>query len=287
MLKKLLTLLLVLTLITPLYADNNWGQTKPPLGSQIDWGHPLSRGLTFCCIINNNNWDRKGINLVDRQVPVISGTLYTRITPKSFCSRSNSVNTSYLRYAKVNTIPRGQITVVAEARRTSNTFSPSYVYLSVVGATKVGATRAGYLLELSNYYQTGKQLKIFSEFYDGASSSTNYMYVNGVKQTSASESNVALPVNTFATIAVSGNAGYVAESNYHQLFAAAYGAFNDFGGFAEISYYYVYNRYLTPQEIQQLYQEPYCFIKPPTVWSKFSTAVGEIIEDFSQIFIIN
>ena len=42
---------------------------------------------------------------------------------------------------------------------------------------------------------------------------------------------------------------------------------------------YIYNRALSPSEIQQLYQEPYCFIKSPEPWYKqvVSGIVGRLI----------
>lgn len=32
--------------------DNGWGLSKPPIGSVIDWGKPISRGLVHCSLFN-------------------------------------------------------------------------------------------------------------------------------------------------------------------------------------------------------------------------------------------
>lgn len=33
---------------------NSWGKTKPPMGVQIDWTHPLARGLVSCWLFNQS-----------------------------------------------------------------------------------------------------------------------------------------------------------------------------------------------------------------------------------------
>jgi len=34
------------------FLSKRFGQNKPPVGSQIDWGHPLARGLVGCWLLN-------------------------------------------------------------------------------------------------------------------------------------------------------------------------------------------------------------------------------------------
>lgn len=61
--KFLYTFLISNLLISPVFAKTDWYQ-KPPLGSQINWSHPLSQGLVGCWLINEGG-GKKTIELVN------------------------------------------------------------------------------------------------------------------------------------------------------------------------------------------------------------------------------
>lgn len=50
-----------------------WGYTKPPLGSQINWGHPLANGMLGCWLFNEGG----GSKILNIASPLYHGTLTT------------------------------------------------------------------------------------------------------------------------------------------------------------------------------------------------------------------
>jgi len=50
----------------------NYANQKPPLGARIEWGHPFSRGLVFCCLFNEGGG--APFDLVTRKQATITGT---------------------------------------------------------------------------------------------------------------------------------------------------------------------------------------------------------------------
>lgn len=75
------------SIITKRYRDR-----KPPVGSQINWGHPLARGLVGCWLMNEGGGNILN-DLVGKRVPI--GTSIWQPTPKGIGNRgTNSGNTN-------------------------------------------------------------------------------------------------------------------------------------------------------------------------------------------------
>lgn len=261
MLKKLLSLFLIASLLlTPCYAGTNlWGQTKPPLGSQIDWSCPLSQGLVGCWLMNEGGGNRI-TDIINQKngkavTPLWKGTdLSFGVANNSFdCGTKNSIN-----------VPALSIFLwLNHPSYSSSQYNTPFGY-SVEANQKDWCIRLGqerFLFESGNgvghpgdnitskdnvwvkYVVTFDGVSVLKFYLDGIIKKTNSSYTNPITYTT--------PIRNF----------YIG---------------NKLGGddiyySGSIRLAMVWNRVISPSEILSLYIDPYCFIKKPD-WSLLKAA---------------
>lgn len=263
--KKLILTFLILTLITtPLFAGGNRWTSKPPLGSTIDWSHPLSKGLVGCWLMNEGG----GLRLNDISGKINTGVFTNppiwTVGKTGKCLNFNGTS-NYITLPDVESLQMG----------TKNFTFEAWVYPTNFGSWSsfIGAEAQGASFGCAN----------------------GVLKVTKVDSVDAPDSGVTLPLNkwshcavTFNNILTTSNLKYyyngnlVATVDFNVDFTA--GRASNLLGLrlaGGLHYFYgkmdivrIWNRALSPQEIRTLYQDPYCFINPPTVWSKFKTAVA-------------
>jgi hypothetical protein len=257
MFKKIISILLVTgLLLSPVssFADT-WGQTKPPLGSQIDWAHPLSRGLVGAWLMNEG-----GGKIVKNMCNNTTGTIYgsmiwskgkkgntlliTTTTGKSYIDTSlifkagTSSLSFVLGYRKTDGVYRNPYTLSSKEGDAANDrlllalpYSDGNIYFDVGDATE----NSGRIVLNMSGIVLGNDLWVFN-----ASGKGREIWQNGILKKS-NNGNAVLP--TQKTLCI--GSGYA----------------ENYGDLAEYWIFLAYNRALSPQEIQQLYIDPYCFIK--------------------------
>jgi hypothetical protein len=270
--KLLLSVILIASiLICPVYADGNRWTNKPPVGSQIDWSHPLSKGLVGCWLMNEGGglkvFDISGNNL---HGSIIGGALWSKnkkgigISCPTSTSNITVLKSRFFQQTKEATwiiycfkpVFASPFFIYNEG---SNTGYGIYSNPNVHFYCRIGGAWTDFntipLIENTPYLLVGT-----------ASPIGVYAYINGIKLAGPGENTGDLNPNTTVDLYI-GNS----VSNSRQLDNT-------------IMYVMIYNRALSPQEIQQLYIDPYCFIKPQTDWNCIKAAV---VAGVRRIFLIN
>lgn len=270
--RKLLLILFTIFLITsPLQAGGNRWSSKPPISSQIDWGHPLSKGLVGCVLMNEGSGNILK-DLVDKKNFISSGGVLPVVGKKG--NGFNYPNTNCISTKSINPVPatlRSSIFVIAKPYNNNTTrkrvirlwnitsgslhvidFSDGSASIRIFGSIQYGAGLFESTTDTVNY--SANTDYILTSVWDN----DGYLklYRDGKLVNTSTNSRTSL-LNSIDSSTIGVNTA---------------GGGNNFSGIIYTVYYY--NRALSPSEIQQLYQDPYCFIKPPTIWSNFSTAVA-------------
>jgi len=237
-----------------------WSTEKPPVGSEIDWGHPLSQGLVGAWLMNEG-----GGNIVRDLVKGNNGTL---VGNTNWSSSVKGIATNFDGNGDYINIPNFKMVVDA--------FSP----FSIVFAL--------YPLTTADYNQTiGELTTGWNCFrFHTESGSGVYCGVGGDNGDRFTPTELPLGTvtrnswNNFVFTIDSGNPGFAYGSgrfykNGNLLAKKTFtsGLNEDWSGFiigqpdtntinGKFGRLYIYSRALSPSEIQQLYSEPYCFIQP-------------------------
>jgi len=286
--KKVLYLLLILSLLViPCEAKTPWS-SKPPVGSQIDWSHPLSCGLVGAWLLNEGN-GLVGYDLLKKHNCLLRSVV---AQPQRWGISSKGMGTLHSSpLGTINTIGTGLLgennsfTIVGlfypqsvtnpmlvtkgsdgtswgwldsngwsiQLNLTTNTMFP---YFSIVTTSGGAAARTaqGTTAQVINKpcmlvgsWQKGKEVRV---------------YVNGkLGAITATTADTLRNPTTNMQFGV-----------YGSVFLTGY-----------INFVYIYSRVLSPSEIQQLYIDPYCFIKPTTDWDMIKAAV---VGGVRRIFLI-
>lgn len=281
---KILLVLISLFLITnPLYAGGNRWTSKPPIGAQVDWSHPLAKGLVGCFLMNEgggrivNDLSNRGItgnnvsatwSLGKRGSElkfVATSSQYVEFT-KNISKLDALTNGSVIIYATPASLHIG--TIFSLANSLGAFYWGLFVRVSAGGFVEVLVRKDdvtwGIIQDTDNVvYSANKPIQIVI-----TQDSVLYKcYVNAVQQAMS---------NAYASTSTALGAWFNYPTGINNRLRFGYASDstpdNPFNG--KIEYIYNYNRALSPQEIQQLYIDPYCFIKPPTIWSNFKTAVA-------------
>lgn len=247
----------------PVAATQPW-PNKPPLGSVIDWSHPLARGLVGCWLMNEGG----GLKIQDiakgNNGTITNATwkplflLFNGLSSKVNCGNNNSLN-----------LANSNVTIVTQ------------LYVSAVGWNTIVDKRTN----TSNMYWFGV----------GNYSGKSRLYFAVDTTTSLVPSTTNIILNTWTHCAVVYNLGVgvyyyngkpngptkvgmgTIDGNAAPLYIGAETGSTTWmnGG---IKYVYIYNRGLSPSEIEQLYKEPYCFIRSPswTIWGALQAAAGRL-----------
>ena len=228
-----------------------WRDRKPPLGSQINWGHPLSKGLVGCWLMNEG-----GGNVVSDIARKNNGTL-----PSSGITWGYKKSGIVLNFTATNNINLGTPTILAPTTPFSVT---AWVSRSgnIVGNDGI----------ISSKTDTSGNLGWL--LYANSTANKARFLAAGV----VAESNSAIPLNTLTHLVGVWNGtkvllyvngvlqttqGSGTSQPYYSGVSARIGQYSVFEKWAGyISSISFYNRALSPSEIQSLYVEPYQMIQP-------------------------
>ena len=244
-----------------LILPKRFGQDKPPVGSQIDWGHPLARGLVGCWLLNEGAGGRAH-NLSGRGN---HGALTNFAFPSTSTSGWNPGRTGIGLsfdgvddYVKMTTTGLYTDTVTLETwTKTSSTKD----YQAVLGSdvaekheillkTATYPAKIEVSLESSNYVQWNDVLPQgqWTHIVVVAQNGIQWkLYLNGVDK--------GTPDTVGGTYQVDGTGVsclYIGKMRSDASFSHA----------GLIDKVCIYNRALSPQEIRSLYEAPYQFIIP-------------------------
>ncbi len=232
-------------------------QQKPPLGSQINWSHPLSRGLVGCWLMNEGGGKFFRENISRRLTTLFNPAQYNGktwgVTPRGIGVSANQ-GTGPTYPQDPNYKITNQVTLV----------DYSYYPNAITGVTPI--------FEKANGYLDGTGYQIFS----GYSQDADLVFqVQGTRAVSPGKvMNVAgsfhLIVGTYdgSNIKIYSDGILLKTQAYSNssLTDSAVGLRFRSGGSRIILYSLAYNRALSPAEIQQLYAEPYEFIQKRKIY---------------------
>lgn len=241
-------------IITP----RRW-QTKPPIGSQIDSGHPLAQGLTGCWLFNEAGGSVLR-DLAGKCNGAITGATWRYSTPGGVLSFDGSDDVVTLTVPP-QTFTEGQVSLCMVV----NPNSQSNAYMT--NGTSNDSNKLAMLF--------GFQAGAFNIF-------NNEAYPTGV----AADTQIAGDVGAWQQIVYASDGarvfGYKSGSKMIDVAAnlnvnggnlvtfcigGAAVASAPFGGL--VSGFSVYNRALSPSEVRWLYEEPHAFVQPPVPYRRF------------------
>ena len=244
----------------------NWRDIKPPVGSTVDWSHPLSKGLGGCWLFNessgntvidlaSNNFKGKIIQPVPRwvggalrfnggtadylSIPLkYTGGYFTVLKDQtfSFLSKCNLANPNYEGLLNAaNSASNAIILYYDTAGATSNGLSWKY---------SNGASNPAFHIDASNPIDTSlwHNITITSYTKRGTINPICRLFVDGKENVLTTGDALSVTENTGIHIARGGT--------------------TSLNGAIDINYFYLHNRLLTPDEIRRLHESPYQFIKP-------------------------
>lgn len=277
MFKKLLLTIIAICLITiPCYGKTPWS-SKPPINSQINWSHPLSRGLVGCWLMNEGGGNIVR-DLTNRQNGLNSGGIWNN-TSKGIALDFTTATSCVLLYNPSSLQITNNITI-AQWVAPDDVTTQQYLFAK----WRAAAGKRAYRTQID----TGKFKAILSPdgtansgFCIGATTLTTLtwyhlvMVYNGVDircyVNGKLDSNGADNPKVYSS--------GINNTSSHAFMAIGAGSGSDTtpldapynGRMGEVL---IYNRALSPSEIQQLYVEPYCFIQPQTDWNMIKAAVA-------------
>jgi len=268
--RKIISLFLVFILFCPsfCYAERN----KPPLGSQINWSHPLSKGLVGCWLMNEGGGNK--INDIARKNNgTNSGGTWNTTTKGKVLYFNGSSYVNCGSSGSINSISTA-ISLVAWIKTSSSTNSIQIISHDGVASIPVrcwdldiyvSKLQANFWDSTGNRSYTDSLTTVNDNVWhfivatcDAKGDRKARVYIDGKLDNTGTQGNF-YDLNTSLTRMV-----YIGARDYT---TACY-----FTGY--ISDVCVYNRALSPQEIQQLYIDPYCFIKKPSLIDWFKAVVS-------------
>ena len=232
-----------------------WSTEKPPLGSQINWGHSLSQGLVGCWILNEgggklskniaptpntnlalttniyfkNNYIHSD-SLVSANIPITANTFKITSTLSCFASVRRKGFYASNRQVMLNRVTNDELWFLFNAA--ANGSETLDIYL---GRTNT----PGYHKSTTAFNQVGKIYQV-GFTYD---LSNVRIYADGKLDKTSPDT---------------GNANFSAQTTYF-----CNGSTNQYPNFyGDFFYIYLWNRALSLSEIQSLYVEPYRMIQP-------------------------
>lgn len=242
--KILLSILLVLLIAYPIQARiSRMPNQKPIHGSQIDWKHPLTAGLVGCWLINENTgdviYDLSGNNntgafvSVDRKQGDIN---FNGINDKVLIGTTPSLST-----ASVTAVIRMMLNVSSGAN--DNIFGRTTNWLLAVNSSDVlwWAHTQNFAINTTSYtFTLGKVVDIVLSYDENTGVQ---IYADGV------------------LVGSNGNTGPLDTSGIVTM--GRRGDDNVSSARMDVEYGFIYDRALRANEVMQLHEDPYCFIKKP------------------------
>lgn len=234
------------------------GLVKPPLGAQINTGHPLAKGLIGCWLMNggggNKTYDISGNNN--------NGTLTSTTWDSGQFGATLGFNGSSSNIIMPKPGPLG-----GDARsfvtwfKSSSTLTQVLIsyglwssgqafYFSSENNTLVLRVNGANKIYTAANLDDGKWHQAAITLPSSATVNDALIYLDGVLAAFSSSTNGTLALNTAST-----NPIYLGQY---------FNGGNNISGNLDITL--LYNRQLSPSEIQQLYAQPFAFMQPRTLW---------------------
>jgi Concanavalin A-like lectin/glucanases superfamily len=243
------------------YYPKCWS-TKPPMGVQIQRGHPLSSGLLFCALANESG----GFTLQDLAYGQVgtatTGTIWapSPYGPAIAFGGSDNVDfgsaavtanrqvvpTTYVIWFKATTL---SVTQVIFGRNDGNTVNVGW-WIDITSGNILRFVTEASSVNMVADTSSPPSLNTWYMFVvvgDGSQTAANQaLYLNGVLQAHGTDFN---------------GSGTIGDDTTKALTLGSYST----GGLkfnGHISQAMIYNRQLTAGQIIQLYTNPYCFLQP-------------------------
>ena len=253
--RKLITIFLILCLTT---SATGQFQQKPMLGEQINWAHPLSKGLVLYELFNEGSGNKVFDLSGNRNSGLFQGTggvpiwVSGKFGPAISFSGGVPGTKDYIRVENSDTVDLTESMTIVVGFKTSTSSSPLLCkqkadyeegyqlstsaggninfYVEQADDTKILITGGSTVVD-GKHHQVGA-VRDYQKFL--------YLYIDGISD--------ATPVVDNLTTSI---------SNTNYLF---FGVLADNGNFYTglIDYIMIYNRALSPSEIALLYRGPFC-----------------------------
>lgn len=232
--------------------------TKPGVGTQIDWSHPLANGLVFAWILNEGSGT--AMNLVSRVVSSLGGA--ATWTPGSNGPRVNIpqaggnrvIETASQGIPNTNSVlsmvAAGQLASIITSRNTLFGMGRESTALGIniqwesdihVGAYK--ASSGPILVEHTKDIDTAYHVFVYTQ--DPNASPVSIFYVDGLQ---AATNNPTPETAVVDKVLIGENVNEAAVQNWD----------------GTINYALIYNKVLSPAFVSWLFAEPYAFMLQPT-----------------------
>ena len=247
---------------------------KPALGQQINWAHPLVKGLVGCWLMGPAGVIDYGPNILSTAVVgdsilngpdfiTLGGTNDYLTIPRSInYNPTEAVSIVSLCYPTSVAADGSIISKTTTAGGTATPFDCGFYCASGTAYLKYGSASA---IQYRVFSGQSIPINCWSTLvytHEGAITVAPKFYLNGIFD-------VTPPIERY-----SGSGTGMATSNVNPiLIGNRTDEGTDFLG--SISYVLLYNRALTPQEVAQLYQSPYAMFERRPVWMNYTApAVG-------------
>lgn len=225
----------------------NWTTQKPPLGSQINWSHPLSQGLVGCWLMNEGG-GTIAKDLASNIYSWIAVPARSRLdsfgyyVDGTFGIGSEGLQITYS--SKFDLI--NDITVVCGCKPTTGGTNQGIWFRNTLGTFRLDIvtnnlrlSRGNVAVMVQTAYTPDSKYHVFAAT---SRKSRQYIYIDGLSKATATD---ATDFSQGTDIAIIG-----ADTTNTRMFLGY------------IYFFYLYNRVLSLQEIQSLYVAPYQMIMP-------------------------
>jgi hypothetical protein len=239
----------------------NWRDKKPPLGSQLNFGHPLSRGLVGCWLMNEGGGLKVNDLISKNNGSLINGIVWQNqdILSKGVdgfinIGNSNNFNFTTQNFSVVFGIKHNSIQSTGTTKNTVFFYKGDYQVNGWYIQRSPSDTPIGSLSLTTNQSTVSQQ----------TTTGADVVKVNefGIYAVVRNGSNCKIYKNGIDTGATSANhLNPTSSSNNLQLGKYSSNTTNFFFD-GTWRFAYIYNRALSPSEIQSLYVAPYQFIQP-------------------------
>lgn len=285
--RKILFIFLILSLIVyPLYAGGNRWTSKPPIGSTINWSHPLSKGLVGCWLMN------EGVGNIVKDIArenngILINTLW--VSSQKYISTYYNNSSSYISCGNSLTLQlTNTVTIGCYVNLTTLSTGSSPDWTDYIVSKGNDSTAGVYALQHTGSASGRRNFSFMRSSTAGtrywANTPSNYNFTGIFYFVVGVDNGKVLKIYINGIFMGENTSVFTRQANTSDNFEIGRSSGNTYYSNAKITNVIVYNRALSPQEIQQLYQEPYCFINPPTIWSNFSTAVaGGVIKTYNGL----
>jgi hypothetical protein len=241
---------------------------KPPIGTQLDRNHPLTKGLIGCWIMN----ERAGRRLTDYSGYNKHGILKNMVNPwrESGLYFGGGAVCDYVLLPSM--LPKPPYTIIAR--------------VNPVTCGEVNAAN-GLVYQGTGYYDIGTHFALANDSnYVGFKNeggnvvrSNNYAVSLGVFQQLAATINAAGWATLYKnkTVLITGSSGTNAPSNNPTYLGFWYidSSTRFLNGLMD--YVYIYNRDLSALEIESIYNNPYCFFEMQPDLYQYTSSMAAIL----------